>query len=202
MEINEFYYFYYTIDYDLPENSTEMLNVNGYYTVTITPVTEAANKYSSAPVLTDTSRVMTGEIPVLDALYAEGFGYAEGYLCIMHIVSHEKDLTVQWDMSYDGDREIMSEVSGKRYYNLFLRATAPGSDEEKTKTETAHFNTYYLRTFLEGAAMDEKNRLGSSYVPGSSVFLVKFNYVSEIREDKIIWSYKSAEFPINMFIAE
>ncbi|MDR1222930.1 MAG: hypothetical protein LBL07_08655 [Tannerella sp.] len=197
LEIDEYYYFYYTMDYDLPENSTEMVNANGYYTVSISPGTRA-DKYYAMPVLTDTSAVMTDEIPVLDVLYADGpFGYAESYLCMTHIVSYEKDLTVQWDMSYDGSREIMSEVNGKRYYNLFLRATVSGSNEGSTKTETAHFNAYRLREFLERAAMDEKSMPG--YVSGSSTFLVKFNYVSDIKEDQITWSYKSAEFPINLF---
>ncbi|MDR1114871.1 MAG: hypothetical protein LBL33_01715 [Tannerella sp.] len=205
LELGGCYYFQYTIDYDLPENSEEMVKLNGYYTVSIVPLAEAQRFYPNS-YLTDTLTLLTNELPVADILLSEGglFGYAENYLFVTHSVNHEKDLDVQWDMSYEDNDNVMTEENGKRQYNLFVRATSKTArDESKAAMEYSHFNAYYLRDFLESAARTEKERLGSSYNNTSSTFTVKFNYVSGINEDsEITWQSKSVDIFISMLIQE
>jgi hypothetical protein len=199
LEIGNCYYFQYTIDFDLPENSQEMVQTNGYYTVSVYPIAEA-EKYYPNYYLTDTSAVLPNELPVSDIVSEDGpYGYAEDYLFITHVVNHLKDLDLHWDMSYNDGDDMITEESGKRHYNLFVRATASGDkDENKVTAEHLHFNAYYLRNFFESAARKEKDRLGSSYNT-SSTFTVKFNYVSEISDDsKITWKSESVD---NLYIA-
>lgn len=204
LNIGDYISFYFTIDFDLPENSAAMVEANGYQTVSITPLNVFEKQYTS-PYLTDTALMKPNEVAVTDILYSDGisFGYAESYLCMLHVIANfEKDVTVTWDMSYDSDKGIMSEESGRRYYNLFVRATADSEGDGKTKIDYGAFNAYYLKSFLESAAREEKDKLGSSYSSQSSTFYVKFNYVSEIKEDKITWGNKSAQFPIYLFVSE
>jgi hypothetical protein len=204
IELGGCYYFQYTIDYDLPENSKEMVELNGYYTVSIAPLAEAERFYPTS-YLTDTLTVLTNELPVTDILLSEGglFGYAENYLFVTHSVNHEKDLDVQWDMSYEDNDNVMTEENGKRQYNLFVRATSKTArDGSKATMEYPYFNAYYLRNFLETAARTEKDRLGASYNT-SSTFTVKFNYVSGINEDsEITWQSKSVDMYISMLVRE
>lgn len=205
LDIGDYISFHYTIDHDLPENSAAMVEANGYRTVSITPLNIFEKQYTH-PFLTDTALVKPNEVAVTDILYSGSvlsFGYAEGYLCMLHVIANfERDVTVSWDMSYDGDKEIMSEESGRRYYNLFVRATANSEGDGKNKIDYGASNAYHLRDFLERAAQEERDRLGSGYNSLSSAFYVKFNYVSEIKEDKITWADKSVQLPISLFVSE
>jgi hypothetical protein len=198
MNIGEGWLVQITYEEGLPENSLEMLEINGYYTASVVPYVQA-DKYYAAPYLTDTSEVMTSELPVSDALYSDGaFGIAEGYLFITHVINHEKGGKLKWDMSYDSDN-MVTEENGLRYYNLYVRAVKSGSDDDEntSTTDQAYFNMYLLRDFFDRAARDAKDKAGIN-----ASFTVKFNYVSEIKESEIIWKSKATDLPISLFVSE
>jgi hypothetical protein len=196
-------YFEITYNLDLPENSVAMVELNGYYTGTILTMAKA-DRFDASSYLRDTSEVLQDEIAVSQIISESNdpFGYVENYLYVTHIVSHEDDATLSWDMSYDGGN-IVTEENGKRNYNLFVRATKTGGDDTKTKSNQYHFNAYNnTKYFLENAARMEKELLGSSYAASSSTFTVKFNYVSGITDDQITWNSKAMAFYIAMFIPD
>jgi hypothetical protein len=199
MDLGDGWYFQITCDWDLPENSSEMVAVNGYYTGSVYPIAKA-DKYYAAPYLTDTSEVMTGELPVSEILYSGSnaiFGYAEGYLFITHAVNHDKDSKLNWDISYNSD-DMVTEENGVRSYNLFIRAVnSSGDDDENPGTNQYHFNTYQLKAFLDRAAWNEKDKAGIN-----ATFTVKFNFVSEIKESEITWKSTTTGFPVSLFVSE
>jgi hypothetical protein len=199
MEFGDGWYFQITYDQDLPENSPEMVYINGYYTASIYPLVKA-DKYSAIPYLTDTSEVMTNELPVSEILYVSNeapYGYAEGYLFITHLVSHEQNLELNWNVSYDRD-DMITEVNGVRYYNLFIRATKSANGEEgASTTNLLHFNTYQLSDFFDVAARNERDKTDIN-----AAFTVKINYVSEIKESEIIWNSTTTSFPVSLFVSE
>ncbi|MDR0699934.1 MAG: hypothetical protein LBG28_12100 [Tannerella sp.] len=197
MEVGECWYFQITYNSDLPENSPEMVEINGYYTVSIYPIAKA-DKYYAAPYLTDTSEVMTNELPVSEILYNNALvGYAEGYLFITHVVNHEADLRLDWNISYDSD-DMITEENGVRNYNLFIRAVkSTTGDDGKSGTNQSHFNAYQLKDFLDKAARNERDEAGIN-----ATITIKFNYVSEIKESEIIWKSTTAGVPAALFVSD
>jgi hypothetical protein len=200
MDFGEGWYFQIIYDRDLPENSLEMVEINGYNTVSIYPMAKAV-KYYATPYLTDTSEVMTNELPVSEILYY-GYdalsGYAEGYLFLTHLVNHEAGSKLNWDISYDSN-DMITEENGVRNYNLFIRAVkSVGGDDEKSGTNQYHFNTYQLRDFFDRAARNERDEVGIN----ATSFTIKFNYVSEIKESEIIWKNATMEMPVSLFVSE
>ena len=190
LDLNECYYFYYKLDLDLPENATAVVQANGYHTISLVGH-QKIDKYDLSPSLTDTSRVMNGEVPVHDA-YESGNPYIDEYYFISQIVNMPSDLQLTWNMSYDSDMEPVVE-NGERYYDVFIRATKKNSSE-KSDEKLQHLNAYYVRDFLKNAASKERNALGSSYSEHSSKLRIRFNFVSEISEEgKLTWKSKTAE---------
>ena len=200
MDLNSCYYFYYKLDLDLPENAHAVVEANGYQTITIYDKIEL-DKYYLATSLTDTSRMMNGEIPTYDA-YESGNPYIDEYYFISQIVEQPSDLQLTWDMSYDSNADPVVE-NNERYYDVFIRATKRNSSE-KSPEKVQHLNAYFIRDFLKNAASYERNALGSNYIEQSSKLRIRFNFVSEISEDgKLTWKNKTennilvAEFIIN-----
>jgi hypothetical protein len=201
MTIGDCCFFQFTFNMDLPENSAAMVDLNGYYTVTFQTILKA-DRFSAAPYLRDTSALLPDEFAISQVLSEnDPFGYAEDHLFITHTASHEEDLTVDWDMSYDGSN-MMTEENGRRNYNLFVRATKADGDETKATAIQYHFNAYSnMKYFLESAARAEKEQLGSSYT-ATSTFTVKFNYVSAITDGQITWSSKTMALYIALFVPD
>jgi hypothetical protein len=193
-------YFQATVDWNLPENSAEMVNVTGYYTASVNIIAKA-EQYTANPYLTDTSSVQINEFPVGEIVSQEGpYGYAEGCWMMTQMVKHEKGLSLHWDLSYNSG-EVVTEENGQRYYNMFVRVTTSGTGSGNSASNQYYFNAYNAKPFLERSALEEKNKLGSNYTSNSS-FMVRLNYASEIKEGKIIW--KSTDIPlyIIMFVSE
>ncbi|MDR1382062.1 MAG: hypothetical protein LBJ47_11375 [Tannerella sp.] len=196
MQLGNCYYFQISYDMGLPENSEQMVELNGYYTVSVTGYAEASKQYANS-YLTDTSAVLPGELAVKQAIYSDApFGYAENYLFITHYLSHEKDLDVNWDLSFDSEN-MMTEENGHRNYNVFIRATGADHDDSKTATEQLHFKAYQMGYFFESVARMEKERLGSSYTQ-TSTFTLKLNFASEIKDTGITWESQTVD---NFYIA-
>ena len=200
MDINSCYYFYYKLDLDLPENAHAVVEANGYQTISILDKIEL-DKYYLSSSLTDTSRMMNGEVPVYDA-YESGNPYIDEYYFISQIVKMPSDLQLTWHMSYDGDGNIAVVENGERYYDVFVRATKRNSSD-KTEENVQHLNAYFVRDFLKNAANNERNALGSNYSETSSKLRIRFNFVSEISDEgKLTWKSKTEESVyVGMFLS-
>jgi hypothetical protein len=193
-------YFQVKVDWDLPENSAEMVRVTGYYVASIYVIAKA-DQYTAYPYLTDTSSVQVNEFPVVEMVSPDGpYGYAENFWMMTHKVKHEKGLMMHWDLSYNGS-EVVTEENGQRYYNMFVRATASGTGGGTTASDEYYFNAYSANSFLERSAWEEKNKLGSNYTTGST-FTVRLNYVSDIKDGKITWKTTDLTLYIVMFVPE
>jgi hypothetical protein len=193
-------YFQVKVDWDLPENSAEMVRVTGYYMASVYIIAKA-DQYTAYPYLTDTSSVQANEFPVDEIVSQAGpYGYAEGYWMMTQKVKHEKGLTLHWNLSYNGS-EVVTEENGQRYYNMFVRVTASGTSEGNSTVDEYYFNAYNTNSFLEHSAREEKNKLGSNYTTGSK-FTVRLNYASEIMDGKITWKSTDLILYIAMFVPE
>ena len=183
-------YAHYTIDFDLPENAPNVVSVNGYYTVTINSFIIYDKHYLSYS-LTDTSKMVNGEAVVVDPFVPVQDGGISGFYDRYMFSTHKtqsNELNFKWDLSYGADAMEVVEQDGKRYYDLFLRATEDGRS-------SGRFNlfpvAYDMGSYLRGVAQKEKDALGSSYNENNSIFTLRLNYVSEIKEDStIVWSKK------------
>jgi hypothetical protein len=193
------YYFKYEIDHDIPENSSASSQANGYYTVTITEIYELPT-YTVNWSPADTTTVLPGEIPVLNA-YAS-LTYAGGYAYIQQIVNQPSDMRLNWSMSYDYNSiSNPTEENGVRYYDLFVRAIGEGGT--KPKVDTPYLNAYNMSNFFGFAAENEKKLLGANYNNSSSTFSFRIFYVKEIKEDGILtWESHTDKGLISLFVSE
>jgi len=200
INVGDCLYVFYRIDYDLPENSTAVVNSNGYYTVTLLDYIKIP-KYYAYSFLTDTSSILPNEMPV-SKVFNSG-DVLEGYFFISHTVNHPEDWEVSWNMSYDYATMLPTEENGKRYYDLFIRATVKKQGEKTSKVDVPYFNAYQIDNYMVNAALNEKSFLGSNYVSSSSTFTVRFNYVSslDVLTNSITWNSHQIEVPISPFVS-
>ena len=189
MTIGNCYHFAYRHDADLPENSPAMIELYEFETISLLEYIELPKYYSSG-VLTDISTALDDEVPLLD-VYNSGNPYIDNYFFIRHIVNQQSDLELNWNLTYDYEN-IVTEVNGVRYYDIYVRATAINSTNKTSKAETVHLNAYNIGTYMINIAVREKSILGGSYNPSTSRFNLRFNYVSAINEEtrEITWSNK------------
>ncbi|MDR2918327.1 MAG: hypothetical protein LBV72_03050 [Tannerella sp.] len=171
------YYFNFELDYDLADNNSSVVNTTGYYTISIGTKYEVA-RYSMSPVLLDTTTLLTNEIPLVNPL-ASVDGYVKGIFFLQHTYKQPEDQKYAWSLSYDTQNAVIEE-SGKRIYDVFIRAAISGSAGTKTATEGGVANAYNMKSFFESAAYVEKNQT-------DKVVNVRFNYVSDITDGKIVW---------------
>ncbi|MDR2119308.1 MAG: hypothetical protein LBP64_00335 [Tannerella sp.] len=171
-------YIYYELDYELPENASNAVAANGYYTVTVMDKTEV-DRYHMSSVADTSSVALPDETPVIDPR-AEIGGYVKGIIFLIHQIKSPEDQKTNWMLSYDRENPYKTE-NGENIYDVYLRAVVriPGT---KTSEERHESCAYDMTAFIEGAALQEKSR-------GKDVVAIRFNYVSSINEDgTVVWS--------------
>jgi hypothetical protein len=201
---NDRIYLYYIVDYDLPENTPAMWELNGYATVSMVNYLRFESvemKYS----LTDTSKVLENEYVMIDPLPSANQGlkaFYDKYLYLTHMVSQPEDLQVTWDLSCNGYAIIPTEENGKRYYDLFLRVTKANdvSTTGSNKTTVAHYVSYDVGNYLQRVAEYER-AVTSYYDPNTSLFTIRIYYPSNI-EGNIYWSYKTWDLGVAGFLPQ
>jgi len=198
MNLGDCYAVYYRIDYDLPENLPNVVETNGYFTVTLIEWSKIP-RYTAFSSLTDTSVVLLNEIPVLNVFNNGDF--LEGFFFMSQTVNHPEGWELSWDMSYNYSM-MPTEENGRRYYDLFVRATVKKQGDKTTKVDVPYFNAYYMDYYMKNAASNEKNFLGSSYNSSSSKFTIRLNFVSSIDAvtNKMTWNNYQVEIPISPFL--
>jgi hypothetical protein len=196
MQLYKCYAFNFEIDFDIPENSSTALQLNGYYTVTINDYYELST-YEASSYPTDTTAVLADEVPVLNGYAASS--YAAGYLYLQQIVNQPQDQQIEWEMSYDySSLTDPAVVGGVRYYDLFVRAVKL-TDGTKSSADMPYMNAYYVSNFFSRAAENEKAQLGGSYT-SNSTFKFRVFYVKDIKDDVLTWQYVTQEAYIASFL--
>ena len=173
---------YYELDFDSPENSYEVVASRGYFTVNILDKVELDQWYMSHYPDT-TSQVLTDEVALLDPAMGGEVAYVKGMAFFGSILEIPAGQTMYWRLSCDM-QDYMKEEGGSRYYDVFLRATVKTSSN-KSPERTGSINAYDMQSYLERIARDEKNR-------DSKEFKIRFNYVSEIKDEVITWKQQES----------
>ncbi len=199
LEMDKCYGMYYSLNGDLPENAPAVVELNGYYTVTIIQYGQIPDYYLQ-PYLADTSYIFPNEEPLVKGY--EGGDYTSGYFFIAHTAYLPKDWDLSWNISYDPHLMMPTEVGGRRYYDLFLRATIRKEGDEKTKINLSFLNAYYFGDYLREAANREREILGNLYSSSASKFTLRFNYVSSLDRStgKITWKSDEQELFVASFL--
>ena len=195
------YIFSYRFDAGLPENAMSVVDVNGYYTITINAFQEI-DRYTVNPYIDDTSKVMTDEVAISSVYENNAYStYIEGYLFIYQSVVQPSDLLLNWYMSFDFETMMPTVENGVNYYDVFVRATKK-NEGTKSNVDMKYLNAYNMESYLHNAANREKSLIGSSYNESTSIFLLRFNYASEIDDDtqKITWKSKTVDVGIASFL--
>ncbi|MDR2915020.1 MAG: hypothetical protein LBV74_09355 [Tannerella sp.] len=194
---------YYKVDFDLAENSNSVVATNGYYTASLNGYQKFDKNYLNYS-FTDTTGLQMNEVAVSNPFYTDygGInGFYSRYMYITHVVSQPEDLTLSWDLSYDSETMMPTEVDGKRYYDLFVRATKTNESSKTTNVTFPYYIAYDMRDYLSTAAALEKEALGGSYNT-MSTFTIRINYASAINGDVITWSSKEWSPYISLFLSD
>ena len=192
------YIFNFRLDRDSPDNSANVIETRGYYTVTISWIAQIT-KYYITPYV-DVSTILPNETPVAKGYYDSE--YVDNHWFIYHIVSQSNGTELKWELSYDANNMPTVDDDGKRYYELYIRAIVTKEGDNTPKTDMQHLNAYYMSGYLTNAANNEKLLLGSNYSSTSSTFTVRFIYASniDVENNTITWQSDQVDVPISMFV--
>jgi len=199
MIIDHCYAVYIQLDHDLPENSSTAYDAYGYQTVTIKAYEEVPRYNLEYLPEIDLTTILPAEVPV-----SKGFetgDYVSDYLFMLHYINIQDDWSLNWKLSCNSSK-MYTEEDGKRYYNLYLRATVNKEGDKTVKVEKGFANAYRLYSFLTSVAVSEKTLLGGNYVENSSKFNLRFNYVSQIdtTSQTLTWKHDQLDAYIAPFI--
>ena len=200
MNVGECYIILYNLNYDLPENAKNVVEQNGYYTVTLKDYAKLPQFYLSS-YLTDITRILPNEVAVSKGF--NGGNAFSGYFFMSHTLSLPEDSEVNWNLSYDVESMMPTIENGKRYYDLYVRAIETKKGD-KAKINQEHFNAYYVDDYLSRAASNERSILGSDYSQNSSKFSVRIFYASNIdlESERITWQKDEIEIYVASYLKE
>jgi hypothetical protein len=182
------FHIYYELDYDLPENSYESVLSKGYYTISVIDKVEL-DRWEMVYHLSDTSQVMQDEVVLIEPISSGDFAYIKGMAFFCTLLEMPAEQKMYWTLSCDIQNYMQEEDGGQRYYDVFLRATVK-IPSTKSSDRTGIINAYNMQYYLERIAQDEHSR-------GSNSFKIRFNYVSDIKDEKITWKQQES-LPINI----
>ena len=182
----------YEIDWDRPENSYESIEANGYLMVDILEKPDV-DKWMVNPVLTDTSKILTGEVPLISPAMSGEWAYVKGLLFIISSLDIPTNQTMYWNLSFDRDNMVKDE-SGQRYFNVFLR-TAVNIPGTYSKDRMNVANAFAIESYIKDVAKQVQEANGTS-------FKIRFNYPSSISESgKITWErLDSYDIPVEYIL--
>ena len=185
----------YELDYDLPENSTESVVANGYYTVTIYDRLEL-DKLQIFSSLGDTSKALTNEVAIVNPIVDNYFTYIKGKSFVVSTVEVPSDQKMNWSLSYDYNNMVSTEGSAT-YCDVYLRATIRGYAGTNLKDKISFANAFDMEYYLK-AATNKVNELGKSE------FKLRFYYPSIINDEgQITWGAQySQDLYVSSFISE
>jgi hypothetical protein len=199
MEDGKCYLINWIFDSDAADNSYSMLELNGYYTITVN-YCEAIDTYQAKTVVTDTAKALENEVPVLKGYAVGSSGYVDGHIFITQTVSQPEDMVLDWDLSFDYYAYPASESD--RHYDIFIRATYTSAGTGNVK-QVEHVNAFNIGNFLSDIAEREYGYLGNNYSADNSTFRIRFFYVTSISDDdKLTWTSVDEDVLISNYITQ
>ena len=187
------YFVQYELDYSKPENASDRVLASGYYSATIL-AREEVDRWGMSYFFTDTSMVLTDEIAIIEPTWDGECDYVKGMFFILSTLKMPSDQRMKWNMSFDSEN-MVTEERGLRFYDVYLRATIQHQGV-RSPEETVVANAFNMGYYLDMAAKQEKGL-------GNNSFMLRFHYVSEIKDEQITWSTQnSVEVPVDVVLID
>ena len=180
---------YYEVDYDLPDNSPENIEANGYLTVTYMQVLVEGERQDMWYNM-DTSNILHNEVAINDPASEGVFAYVKGRGFFWSVVTIPSDQKMSWYLSCDIQNVEKNE---HKTYDVFLRCTAEDVGTKPIEQE-GFLNAYNMKLFLETIARQEKDL-------GSGNFTLRINYVSAVNDEQLTWDYKDISIPVDYILS-
>ncbi len=126
---------------------------NGYYTVSVVGTT-AVDQYTALSSLSDTTKLLSNELPVVAPVYsgyAHYFTCLEGFLFFPSVYLTTLAQTSSWQLSYSTTAKNESVGS---VYNFYLRSSASAApDSAATDTLLLDVNAFNINDFITKAGI-------------------------------------------------
>ena len=200
MKLYDCYIILCRLNSDLPENAPNVVAANGFQTISILQY-EAIPKYGLSTSMLSTSTPLPNEVPVSKVI--ESSDFVDRYLFMVHVVSIPEDWELSWSLSYDFTSMMPTkDENGKRYYDLYVRATIKNESTKTQKVDMLFVNVYDIGSYFSTAATLEKISQESNYNENTSSFTVRFFYASSIDEETntITWKNEQRDLKIADFL--
>ncbi|WP_455621869.1 BFO_2992 family lipoprotein [Parabacteroides sp.] len=166
------YYASFEVDLNSPENANAA--TNGYYTATISGLTEIVKGGVDYSV-TDTTTLVSDKEMVITNMTSGG--YIDKYFFLGVAYNARKDQSNSYHLFWNQStlEETMTKEDGVSTYSLFLRAKRESDGSGSTETSTSDFQAFKIGDVLESVMKKEGNA-------GADKFNLKINYLSNINE--------------------
>jgi hypothetical protein len=187
--------FAYTLDRDIPENLSEAVAANGYYTITVTQHAIVPQGNISVSLI-DTATVLPDEalvfgIDTRNSVFVEDKDVKKIFLATIHENYSDKQKHT-FNMSYAMDQEP-ELVNGENVYNLFLRVVKTEDDKSITSTQQL-LNAFDMMRFIENFQYKEA-------ADNKKVLKFRIKYADSFNKDSTRIEWKASDvltytFPI------
>lgn len=168
---NEAVYAYITVNRDSPENAD--IQSKGYYTATVDPGYVKFDKYPVSSVLTDTTKALTNELTLSEAV---PYNIVKNFFimaCVVpKVVNGQKN---SYELSYNG-AEGPKEVNGNRVYDFYVRMVKIEDGKGATSQNAQDYVYFNSQSML-------KNLMNVEKMEGAENFNFRLNYAKTFNED-------------------
>ena len=186
------FWIYYELDYESPENTLEnVMDSKGNMTYNVSLIDKKPVDLGSVYYAVDTSSVKPGEVAIIDPMYDGVLAYIRGKMFIVSTMNIPDNQDMWWELSFDFNN-LVTEVGGRRYYDLYLRSTIKDKGT-KTPEERMIAISFDMFTYLKSVVQKEKELSGED-------FRLRIHYPSAISEEgEITWKYKESQsIPVSL----
>lgn len=177
-------FFSFTLNRDLPENSSEAFAANGYYTISSLDGYIDITRYTAVSHLTDTTTLLPEELTV-SSIDLSRTGMVDNIIFLP--TNHEgfmQDQKQRFEISYDANQEP-EQMSEGSVYELVLRVIK--TDEGKSPSGIASLiNAFDISHFITTLGQKEKSA-------GSKELKFRFKYIKKIDEENNSKEWKFSE---------
>jgi hypothetical protein len=169
----------YLVDYDVNtgDSKNSDYSSNGYYVATISKTSDI-DKGNSVLTQSDTTKVLTNELPITNAT---GLAYVDYYLFIASSINEPAKQQNLFTL-YGTTSQSLSTDSNGPYFDLFLRVVKQ-VDASGTATSTEEDRAFDIKTWITTFSSVAK-------AAGKSSYKIKINYPSSIssKDSTVTWS--------------
>ena len=145
----------FSVDYTSADNSEGGQKEHGYYTAEILQKIPV-ERWTVANTLTDTSKVLTNELPT-SSIYARN-AYIKGRFFLFSEYNNlHEDQALAFDLSYDSALPMLQVDEETKAYVLYLRATTQDAETTGKVVNALIPNAFDLQDFVAKVRAKENN---------------------------------------------